>query len=302
MTSDLSVPAPQPNPSAALDLDEIEADFADPGVVGLRKLGTVGTGPLCRLVAAVPDLVAEVRRLRETLAMANYACEQANRLTAGQKKLTDKAAAERDAARAEAERQRERADHNAAAVNENADEIVRLRAEAARVREALAEMTETLERITTERNAFRDERNAARAEAERLEAECDSFARMYARAVERYDDLGMGVMQKIADRCSLTDVLNFVGDQLNECDNADDESIALWKRAAGVAAEAGRVREALQAVSERAKAEIADAKEGEHYHAEVNNAAGLAAEQSRRSAWESVVRALDAALDGETND
>lgn len=78
---------------------------------------------------AVLAVVAEVRRLRETLAMANHAVEHGAALTAGQKRLTDKAEAERDAARAEAERQRERADHNAAAVNENADEIVRLRAE-----------------------------------------------------------------------------------------------------------------------------------------------------------------------------
>lgn len=78
------------------------------------------------------------------------------------------------------------------------------------------------------------------------------------------------------------------------------DEIEIHKAAkAALRAEARQAREALQAIRDRARSEIADAKEGEHYHAEVNNGAGLAAEQSRRRAWEAVVRALDAALDGE---
>jgi len=124
----------------------------------------------------------------------------------------------------------------------------------------------------------------------KLAADRDSFARMYARSVERYDDLGMGVLRKIADGASLLDVLNFVGDQLNECDHVDDESITLWERAAAVAGSPVHEDERLTKLRDRARLEIADAKAGERYHAEVNDGVGLASEQARRFAWEMVLR------------
>lgn len=97
--ADPSAVAASPDPSATLDLGSVEADLADPGVVGLRKLGTVGTGPLCRIVASVPALVAEVRRLRERLDEERRGAERLSQ-------WYNAAQAECDAARAEAEEPR----------------------------------------------------------------------------------------------------------------------------------------------------------------------------------------------------
>jgi hypothetical protein len=48
--------------------------------------------------------------------------------------------------------------------------------------------------------------------------------------------------------------------------------------------------ERLTKLRERAQLEIDDAKCGEGYFAEVNDGVGLASEQARRSAWETVLR------------
>lgn len=57
-----------------------------------------------------------------------------------------------------------------------------------------------------------------------------------------------------------------------------------------VALPTAREGETLAKIRERAESEIADAKAGEHYHAEINNGAGLMAEKTRRFAWETVLR------------
>lgn len=65
-----------------------------------------------------------------------------------------------------------------------------------------------------------------------MESERDRWARLYARKSDDYDEIGMGVMEKIADGGSLADVLHFVADHLDSRDNVDDGSQALYERAA----------------------------------------------------------------------
>ncbi len=119
-------------------------------------------------------------------------------------------------------------------------EVCRLRADNERLTATIAAMDDDADQALTEKaEAVEAESQAAdqiAAERDRAVADRDSFARMYARSIERYDDLGMGVICKIADGGSLADVLNFVGDSLNECDHVDAESITLWERAAAVVA------------------------------------------------------------------
>jgi ferritin-like metal-binding protein YciE len=55
------------------------------------------------------------------------------------------------------------------------------------------------------------------------------------RAIEHYDALCMDILRTIADGKGLADVVQLVGDSMNECDHIDDEAEALWDRARDVA-------------------------------------------------------------------
>jgi hypothetical protein len=59
--------------------------------------------------------------------------------------------------------------------------------------------------------------------------------RLYLESIRMYGDLGIGVMQAIANGQSLAEVLDFVADHLDGRDHVDDESIALYERAKAVA-------------------------------------------------------------------
>jgi hypothetical protein len=63
------------------------------------------------------------------------------------------------------------------------------------------------------------------------EAEIQSGWRMHANACERHIDLGIRIMDALAEGRPLIDVLDLVGDDLNEVDAVDDESIALYEKA-----------------------------------------------------------------------
>lgn len=59
----------------------------------------------------------------------------------------------------------------------------------------------------------------------------DRWARMYARKVDDYDEIGMGVMERIADGGTLADVLAFVAEHFESRDHIDELSQALYERA-----------------------------------------------------------------------
>lgn len=59
----------------------------------------------------------------------------------------------------------------------------------------------------------------------------EQWMRTWHSAERRYDALCMGIMHAIADGKDLDEVLDLVGDSMNNCDHVDDESIALFGKA-----------------------------------------------------------------------
>lgn len=124
----------------------------------LDRAGMRGALPMndrIDMLAADRDAArAEVEGLRAELAIAKSACETANRLTAGQKKLTDKAEREVEGLRGEVERLRAdrsaaiQASTRAADVADKANEVARAaEAELAAVREANQRVRELCEQV-----------------------------------------------------------------------------------------------------------------------------------------------------------
>lgn len=59
-----------------------------------------------------------------------------------------------------------------------------------------------------------------------------SAAQCHIASIERYGALCMSILAAIADGRSQRYILELVGDSMNACDHVDDESEALWNRAA----------------------------------------------------------------------
>lgn len=59
----------------------------------------------------------------------------------------------------------------------------------------------------------------------------EDWMQMWHRMERRYDALCMDIMQAVADGKPMDDVLDIVGDSMNNCDHVDDESMALFDRA-----------------------------------------------------------------------
>jgi hypothetical protein len=59
----------------------------------------------------------------------------------------------------------------------------------------------------------------------------DEWARLWKVADERYDALCMDIMGAIADGKGLAEVLDLVGDSMDNCDRVDEESAALFNKA-----------------------------------------------------------------------
>ncbi len=66
---------------------------------------------------------------------------------------------------------------------------------------------------------------------EKLTAELLFFESVYLRQIESYGELCDAIVARIADGGSLLDVLNIIGDRLNDRDQVDDASIARWEAA-----------------------------------------------------------------------